>query len=74
MVISQQKSWKRLATYTEGMEAQYAAGLLENSGIETVTIFRDDITKMVDIDLYVEEFQLDKATEILKTISTIDNE
>jgi hypothetical protein len=56
------------------MEAQYAAGLLENSGIETVTIFRDDITKMVDIDLYVEEFQLDKATEILKTISTIDNE
>ena len=73
-IISQQKSWKLLATYTDNIEAQYAAGLLENSGIETVTVFRDDIRLMVDIDLYVEEFQLDKAAEILKTILTADNE
>ena len=73
-VISQQKSWKLLNTYTDSIEANYAAGLLENSGIEAVTIFRDDISLMVDIDLYVEEFQLDAATEILKTISTIENE
>lgn len=73
-IISQQKSWKILATYTDSIEAQYAAGLLENSGIETVTVFRDDIRMMVDIDLYVEEFQLDKAAEILKTIFTTENE
>ena len=73
-IISQQKSWKLLATYTDNIEAQYAAGLLENSDIETVTVFRDDIRMMVDIDLYVEEFQLDKAAEILKTIFTTDNE
>ena len=73
-IISQQKSWKLLTTYTDSIEAQYAAGLLENSGIEAVTVFRDDITMMVDIDLYVEEFQLDKASEILKNIATADNE
>jgi hypothetical protein len=72
--ISQQKSWKLLETFTSNMEAQYAAGLLESSGIEAVTVFRDDITMMVDVDIYVEEFQLDKASEILKTISTADNE
>ncbi|MBP5683144.1 MAG: DUF2007 domain-containing protein [Bacteroidales bacterium] len=72
--ISQQKSWKLLETFTSNMEAQYAAGLLESSGIEAVTVFRDDITMMVDVDIYVEEFQLDKASEILKNISTTDNE
>ncbi len=72
--ISQQKSWKLLETFTDSLEANYAAGLLENSGIEAVTIYRDDLALMVDIDLYVEEFQLDKATEILKHIATTENE
>ncbi len=67
-IISQQKSWKLLKTYTDSIEAQYAAGLLENSGIEVVSVYRDDIRMMVDIDLYVEEFQLDKATEIINTV------
>jgi hypothetical protein len=73
-IISQKKSWKLLETFSDNLEAQYAAGLLENSGIEAVTVFRDDIRLMVDIDLYVEEFQLDKATEILKNIATTEDE
>ena len=73
-VISQKKEWKLLETYTDSIVAQYAAGLLENSGIEVVTVYRDDIRMMVDIDLYVEEFQLDKAMEILKSISSTSDD
>ena len=69
-IILQKKSWKLLETFTDNMEAQFAASTLENSGIEAVTVFRDDITMMVDIDLYVEEFQLDKASEILKNMAS----
>ncbi|MCR5455353.1 MAG: DUF2007 domain-containing protein [Bacteroidales bacterium] len=73
-IISQKKSWKLLETYTDSIVAQYAAGLLENSGIEVVTVYRDDIRMMVDVDLYVEEFMLDKAMEILKSISSTSDD
>lgn len=69
-IISQKKTWKLIETYTDSIVAQYSAGLLENSGIEVVTVYRD----VVDVDLYVEEFQLDKAMEILKTISSVSDD
>jgi hypothetical protein len=74
LIIEAQKPWKLLETYTDSMEADYAAALLENSGIEAVTVARTDLNLMVDIDLYVEEFKLDEAAEILKNISVTENE
>ena len=74
MLFRSLASWKLLETYTDTIEADYAAALLENSGIQAVTVARTDLSLMVDIDLYVEEFKLDEAAKILKNISTTENE
>jgi len=68
------KSWKLLESYTDALEADYAAALLENSGIKAVTVVRTDLNLMVDVDLYVEEFKLDEAAQILKSLSTTQDE
>lgn len=73
-IVKSLASWKLLETYTDTIEADYAAALLENSGIQAVTVARTDLSLMVDIDLYVEEFKLDEAAKILKNISTTENE
>lgn len=68
------KKWKLLRSYTDSVEADYAAALLQNSGIEAVTVANTSLNLMVDVDLYVEEFRLDEAAEILKKISLSENE
>jgi len=73
-VINSLKSWKLLESYTDTLEADYAAALLENSGIKAVTVVRTDLNLMVDVDLYVEEFKLDEAAQILKSLSTTQDE
>lgn len=72
--INEKKSWKLLETFIDSVEASYAAGLLENSGIEAMTIHHNDVELMVNVDLYVEEFQLDHAAEILKPFINIQND
>ncbi len=73
-VISDNKKWKLAATYSDKLEADYAVALLENFEIEAVTVAKSDITLAVDIDLFVEEFDLDDATDILKSLSVSENE
>lgn len=73
-IISDNKKWKLAATYSDKLEADYAVALLENFEIEAVTVAKSDITMAVDIDLFVEEFDLDDATDILKSLSVSENE
>lgn len=73
-LLNENRKWKLVETYTNQMEADYAVALLENFEIEAVTVPKSDITLAVDIDLYVEEFDLDDATDILQSLTITENE
>ncbi len=73
-LINESKKWKLAATYTDQLEADYAIALLENFEIEAVAVAKNDITLAVDIDVFVDEFDLDDATDILKSITSNENE
>lgn len=73
-LINESKKWKLAATYTDQLEADYAIALLENFEIEAVAVAKNDITLAVDIDVFVDEFDLDDATDILKSITPNENE
>lgn len=73
-LINDNKKWKLAGTYTDQMEADYAVALLEGFDIEAVAVAKTDITLAVDIDIFVDEFDLDDATDILKSITLTDNE
>lgn len=73
-LIKDSKKWKLVATCTDQMEADYAVALLDNFDIEAVTVTKNDITLAVDIDIFVDEFDLDDATDILKSITVTENE
>ena len=73
-IITESQKWMLLTSFTTQLEADYAVALLENAGIEAVCINNTDLTLKVDTDVYVEEFKLDAAAQILKNISVYENE
>ncbi|MBO7141779.1 MAG: DUF2007 domain-containing protein [Bacteroidales bacterium] len=75
-LINEKKEWKKTATYTSQIEADYAIAVLEKSGIEAVTITRLDrsFNFIFDVDLYVDDLNYDAAVEILNNITGSENE
>lgn len=73
-LLKENKKWKLAGSYTSQIEADYAVALLENFEIEAVAVPKNDITLAIDIDLYVEEFDLDDATDILQSLNITENE
>ena len=68
--------WKKTATYTSQIEADYAVAVLEKAAIEAVTVTRLDrsFNFMFDVDLYVDDLNYDAAVEILNNITGSENE
>ncbi|MBR4266019.1 MAG: DUF2007 domain-containing protein [Bacteroidales bacterium] len=74
-VINVNIVWKLVHSFISGVEADFAVALLESQGIDAVALNCTDLFGVnEDVRVYVEEFQLDKAIEILNTISTSQNE
>ncbi|MBP5501223.1 MAG: DUF2007 domain-containing protein [Bacteroidales bacterium] len=75
-LINEKKEWKKTATYTSQIEADYAIAVLEKAGIEAVTITRLDrsFNFIFDVDLYVDDLNYDAAVEILNNLPGSENE
>lgn len=74
MLLKESKNWKLLVTCTSQVEADYTIALLETAGIGAVSVSRTDLTLAVDVDVYVEDMEIDRASELLKKIASSENE
>ncbi len=75
-IINEKKEWKKAATYSSQIEADYAVAILEKAAIEAVTVTRLDrsFNFIFDVDLYVDDINYDAAVEILNNVYESENE
>jgi len=72
-VINQHREWTKIQSYPDIITAEYVKEILEESSIDCILINRKDRTFLLgDIDIYVDDFHAEKASEIVKELETIE--
>ena len=68
-IINEHRDWKKIAVFSTAIDASYAVSLLNKSGIDAVeTDMIDSTFNFGEISVYVDDFNAERAEEVLKDI------
>lgn len=73
-IINDHRNWKKAATFTTQLEADYAAAFLAKEGIEAVTITRLDKTFLLDVEIYIDDFNIEQALQTINELNNIERD
>jgi len=72
--INKQREWTKIGTFTNEIEGNYYKNELEMNEVDATLVSRQDSTFAYgNYDLYVDNFKIEKAIEILKQLEEIED-